>query len=109
MITKEIIELQKVIEAERVALVKGAVEEILKWSSYKIRLLRLLEEKDLSPEEIDLIKVLYEKNEKNKKLIEAGLNFAEEAYKLLTNFLLKKESYGKQKRDTDSLVLSKRA
>ncbi|MFN4131771.1 MAG: hypothetical protein ACK4GE_01685 [Caldimicrobium sp.] len=109
MVSYELIELQRVIEEERVALMKGAVEEILKWSSYKIRLIRLLEEKELSMEEKSLLKDLYEKNEKNKRLIEAGLNFVQEAYKLLTNFLIEKELYGKRTECNNPKVISKKA
>ncbi|MFN3505653.1 MAG: hypothetical protein ACK4Y7_05555 [Caldimicrobium sp.] len=106
---KELVELKKVIEAERVALMQGAVEEILKWSSYKIRLLRLLEEQELSSEELKLLRELYENNERNKKLIEAGLNFVEEAYKLLTNFLIEKELYNKMNTSSNPKILSKEA
>lgn len=109
MIKIELLELQRVIEAERMALMKGAVEEILKWSSHKIRLLRLLEDKKLTPDELELLQELFEKNEKNRKLIEAGLNFVQEAYQILTNFLVEKEFYGKVKESTKATVLSKNA
>lgn len=108
MLSRELVELQRVIEEERIALIKGAIEEILKWSSYKIRLLRLLEEREFSAEEINLLRELYDKNEKNRKLIEAGLNFVQEAYQLLTNFLVEKEVYGKKKESINPKVLSKR-
>ncbi|MFN3406245.1 MAG: hypothetical protein ACK4UR_03380 [Caldimicrobium sp.] len=106
---RELVELEKVIEAERDALMQGAVEEILKWSSYKIRLLRLLEEQELSPEELKLLRELYKKNEKNKKLIEAGLNFVDEAYKLLTNFLIERELYNKKSTANNPKILYKEA
>jgi flagellar biosynthesis/type III secretory pathway chaperone len=108
MYSKELMELNKVLEEERNALMQGAVEEILKWSSYKIRLLHLLKDKELSPKEIELLKEIYEKNEKNKRLIEAGLNFVNEAYKILYNFLTEKGTYGNQKVPSHTQLISRR-
>ncbi len=108
MYARELIELTKVLEKERTALMQGAVEEILKWSSHKIRLLQLLKDKELTPEEIELLKEIYEKNEKNKRLIEAGLNFVNEAYKILYNFLMEKGTYGHRTDSNNPKLLSKR-
>lgn len=108
MYAKELIELNKVLDQERVALMQGAVEEILKWSTHKIRLLQLLRDKELTPEEIELLKEIYEKNEKNRKLIEAGLNFVNEAYKILSNFLTEKETYGHKSEYNNPKLFSKR-
>ncbi|MEZ0343650.1 MAG: hypothetical protein ABWJ99_02420 [Caldimicrobium sp.] len=108
MYARELIELNKVLEEERTALMQGAVEEILKWSSHKIRLLQLLKDKELTPEEMELLKEIYEKNEKNRRLIEAGLNFVNEAYKILCSFLTEKGTYGNQKASNNSKLISKR-
>jgi len=108
MQARELMELNRVLEQERQALMNGAVEEILKWSSYKIRLLQLLKDKEISPEERELLREIYEKNEKNRRLIEAGLNFVQEAYQILNSFLMEKETYGKEKPSGSPRLLSKR-
>lgn len=108
MYARELIELNKVLEKERSALMQGAVEEIVKWSSQKIRLLQLLKDKELTPEEIELLREIHEKNEKNKRLIEAGLNFVNEAYQILCSFLSEKGTYGNKKTSDNPKLISKR-
>lgn len=108
MFSRELIELNRVLEEERGALIKGAVEEILKWSSHKIRLLQLLKDKKLTPEEVELLKKIHEKNEQNRKLIEAGLNFVEEAYRLINNFLIQTNTYSKEAVKSEVRLLSER-
>lgn len=109
MSARELMELKLVLEEERSALIRGAVEEILKWSAHKIRLLQLLQDKDLSSEEIELLKELQENNEKNRKLIVAGLSFVEEAYRLMNSFLIKNETYHRNKNLEKNLLLSRSA
>lgn len=109
MISREILELKRVIEEERSALINGAVEEILKWASHKIRLLHLLRDKELTPEERELLRELKVKNEKNRELIEAGLNFVEEAYRLINQYLLSSDSYQKGQRREEPRIFSGKA
>ncbi|MEO0279172.1 MAG: hypothetical protein ABIM21_07910 [candidate division WOR-3 bacterium] len=109
MISRELLELKKVLEEERSALINGAVEEILKWASHKIRLLHLLKDKDLTPEEIELLKELRLKNERNRELIEAGLNFIDEAYRLINQFLLSGEAYSPRANAKEPKLFSGRA
>ncbi len=94
---RELLELREVLEKEKEALMSGMVDEIIKYSSHKLRLIYLLKNKEITPEERELLRELYEKNEKNKKLIQAGLNFVDEAYKLLSTFIIQAESYGTKK------------
>lgn len=108
MVRKEILELKEILEKEKVALMKGAVEEILKWASYKARLASVIRERDLTPEERELLEEIKEKNERNKMMIEAGLKFVEEAYRVLTEMMSYPESYGKAVRNIPR-VLSKSA
>ncbi len=96
MVIQELQELEKVLQEEKQALMKGAVEEILKWASYKARLVDILKEKNFSEEDKKYLEKLIEMNERNKKIIEAGLSFIEEAYKFLNQFLSKNEPiYGR--------------
>lgn len=110
MISKELLELKKVLEAEKEALIKGAIEEILKWASYKSKLVFYLKDKDLSLEEKAFLKEIRELNERNQQIIQAGLNFIEEAYKFLTGLLQEKETYNKnniKKENFSPKVISK--
>ncbi|NPA38881.1 MAG: flagellar protein FlgN [Thermodesulfobacteria bacterium] len=110
MVRKELLELKEVLEEEKKALMHGAVEEILKWASYKARLANFLKDKNLTPEEKELLKEIAEINERNKMIIEAGLSFVEEAYKFLTQMLYNKDNYGDNKNvSTGPQVLSKTA
>lgn len=93
MISKELLELKEVLEAEKEALMKGAIEEILKWASYKSRLVFYLKDKELSLEEKNFLEEIKKLNERNKQIIQAGLSFIEEAYKFLTGLLQEKETY----------------
>ncbi|WP_038055973.1 hypothetical protein [Thermodesulfobacterium hydrogeniphilum] len=108
MVRRELLELREVLEAEKKALMKGAVEEILKWASYKARLANFLKDKNLTPEEEEILKEIAEINERNKLIIEAGLTFVEEAYKFLTQLLYNKENYGNNLENSPR-VLSKSA
>ncbi|MCS7279145.1 MAG: flagellar protein FlgN [Thermodesulfobacteriaceae bacterium] len=96
MISKELLELKEVLEAEREALIKGAIEEILKWASYKSRLILYLKDKEFSLEERNFLEEIKRLNERNQQIIQAGLNFIEEAYKFLTGLLYEKETYGRE-------------
>ncbi len=113
MISKELLELKEVLEAEKEALMKGAIEEILKWASYKSRLVFYLKDKELSLEEKNFLEEIKKLNERNKQIIQAGLNFIEEAYRFLTGLLQEKEVYktGKERKKEDKTsapkVLSK--
>lgn len=109
MQARELIELNRVLDEEKNALLRGGVDEILKWSTHKIRLLQLLKDKEFTPEEIELVREIYAKNEKNRKLIETGLNFVHEAYRLLTSLLMESQVYGQTKAQGDSKLISKRA
>lgn len=109
MRTRELIELNRILDEEKNALLRGGVDEILKWSTHKIRLLQLLKDREFTPEEIELVKEIYEKNEKNRKLIETGLNFVYEAYRLLTSLLMESQIYGQTKTQGDPKLISKRA
>jgi len=53
------------------------------------------------------LKEILENNERNKKIIEAGLNFVEEAYTFLTRVLYEKEVYGGNKLKITPQVISK--
>lgn len=108
MISKELLELKEVLEAEKEALIKGTIEEILKWASYKSRLIFYLKDKELSLEERDLLKEIKSLNERNQQIIQAGLNFIEEAYKFLTGLLYEKETYeGEENKRKDKASLPK--
>ena len=100
MPSQELLELKKVLEEEKEALMKGAVEEILKWASYKVRLVESLKEKfkekELSPEEKEFLQEIIKINDRNRKIVEAGLNFIEEAYKFLSAQLNSSNEYGKK-------------
>jgi len=109
MVRKELLELREVLEKEKDALINGAVEEILKWASYKARLANYLKDQELSPEEEQLLKEIAVINERNKKIIEAGLNFVEEAYKFLTQILYERDFYGKRVAKMASHLISKSA
>ncbi len=108
MVRRELLELKEVLEAEKKALMQGAVGEILKWASYKARLANFLKDKNLTPEEEKILKEIAEINERNKLIIEAGLNFVEEAYNFLTQLLYNKGNYGNNL-ENSSRVLSKSA
>lgn len=95
MVRREILELKEILEKEKVALMKGTVEEILKWASYKARLANVIKERELTPEERELLEEIRRINERNKMMIEAGLKFVEEAYRVLTEMVTYPESYRK--------------
>ncbi len=107
MVKRELLELREILEKEKAALINGVVEEILKWASYKARLVNYLKDKDFTPEEEEILKEILENNERNKKIIEAGLNFVEEAYTFLTRVLYEKEVYGGNKLKITPQVISK--
>ncbi len=110
MVRKELIELKEILEKEKDALINGAVEEILRWASYKARLANYLKDKELTSEEERILKEIVVINERNKRIIEAGLNFVEEAYKFLTQVLYdNKNFYGKRITKMDSHFISKSA
>ncbi|AEH23644.1 hypothetical protein TOPB45_1566 [Thermodesulfobacterium geofontis OPF15] len=109
MVKKELLELKEVLEKEKEALINGAVEEILRWASYKARLANYLKDKEFTPEEEAILKEIIYINERNKKIIEAGLNFVEEAYKFLTQILYEREIYGKKDIKMDPYLISKSA
>jgi len=109
MVRKELLELKEVLEAEKNALMHGAVEEILKWASYKARLANFLKDKNLTKEEKEFLKEIAEINERNKMIIEAGLSFVEEAYKFLTQMLYNKDKYTEKEFSVNPHVLSKTA
>lgn len=104
MVRREILELKEILEKEKVALMKGAVEEILKWASYKARLASVIKEKDLTPEEMELLEEIRRINERNKMMVEAGLKFVEEAYRVLTEMMTYPESYGKTVRSAPRVI-----
>ncbi len=107
MVKKELLELREVLEKEKDALLNGMVEEILRWASYKARLVNYLKDKDFTPEEKEILKEILENNERNKKIIEAGLNFVEEAYNFLTQVLYEKDYYRTNKLKIAPQVISK--
>ncbi|RKX59417.1 MAG: hypothetical protein DRP29_04640 [Thermodesulfobacteriota bacterium] len=109
MISQELLELKKVVENERIALINGAIEEILKWASYKARLAKYLKDKELTPQEKRILKEIIIQNEHNKKIIQAGINFIEEAYRFLTDLLEEKEIYGINKIKREPKIFSKTA
>jgi len=109
MVKKELLELKEVLEKEKEALINGAVEEILRWASYKARLANYLKDKEFTPEEEEILKEIIYINERNKKIIEAGLNFVEEAYRFLTQILYEREIYGKKVIKMDPYLISKSA
>uniref|UniRef100_A0A7V6CE39 Flagellar protein FlgN n=1 Tax=Thermodesulfobacterium geofontis TaxID=1295609 RepID=A0A7V6CE39_9BACT len=109
MVRKELLDLKEVLEKEKDALINGAVEEILRWASYKARLANYLKDKEFTPEEEEILKEIIYINERNKKIIEAGLNFVEEAYKFLTQILYERETYGKKVIKMDPYLISKSA
>lgn len=109
MVRKELLELKEILEKEKDALINGAVEEILRWASYKARLANYLKDKELTPEEEKFLKEIAAINERNKKIIEAGLNFVEEAYKFLTQILYERDFYGKRMAKMDPHLISKSA
>uniref|UniRef100_A0A7V4N3I5 Flagellar protein FlgN n=1 Tax=Thermodesulfobacterium geofontis TaxID=1295609 RepID=A0A7V4N3I5_9BACT len=109
MVRKELLELKEVLEKEKEALINGAVEEILRWASYKARLANYLKDKEFTPEEEEILKEIIYINERNKKIIEAGLNFVEEAYRFLTQILYEREIYGKKVIKMDPQLISKSA
>lgn len=109
MVRKELLELKEVLEKEKDALINGAVEEILRWASYKARLANYLRGQELTPEEEEILREIIHINERNKKIIEAGLNFVEEAYRFLTQILYEREFYGKRTVKMNPQVISKSA
>ena len=109
MASQELLELKKVLEQEKEALMKGAVEEILKWASYKARIVDTLKERELTQEDKELLKEIVAINERNKKIIEAGLSFIEEAYNFLNKYLSPSNGYGKNKAKSAPRLLSRSA
>ena len=95
MVSQELLELKKVLEEEKEALMKGAVEEILKWASYKARIEDTLKVRELTQEDKELLEEIVAINERNKKIIETGLSFIEEAYNFLNKYLSPANRYGK--------------
>ncbi len=96
MANKILLELKKALEEEREALLKGAIESVLKTASYKVRLLEKAREEGLSEEDRELLKEVLRLNERNKALIEAGLSFVEEAFGLLRQAMNPEVVYGKE-------------
>ena len=84
MATKALLELKKALEEEREALLKGAIEGVLRTASYKARLVEKVKEEGLSEEDRELLEEVLKLNERNKALIEAGLSFVEEAFRVLS-------------------------
>lgn len=109
MIRKELFELKEILEKEKDALINGAIEEILRWASYKARLVSYLRDQEFTPEEEELLREIIHINERNKKIAEAGLNFVEEAYRFLTQILYEREFYGKKVAKMNPQVISKSA
>jgi len=112
MPTKELLMLKKVLVEERKALLSCAVEEILKWANYKAKIVESLKGKELSEEDRELLQEILQENDRNKRIIEAGLSFVEEAYSFLQKFLVEGESYtysSSKSKETSPRVISKRA
>jgi len=65
--------------------------------------------KDFTPQEEKFLKEIVAINERNKKIIEAGLNFVEEAYKFLTQILHERDFYGKKVTKMEPHLISKSA
>ncbi|OAQ20473.1 hypothetical protein [Thermosulfurimonas dismutans] len=84
MAKKTLLELKKALEEEREALLKGAIESVLRTASYKARLVEKAKEEGLSEDDRELLEEVLKLNERNKALIEAGLSFIEEAFRVLS-------------------------
>ena len=84
MANKALLELRKALEEEREALLKGTIEGVLRTASYKARLVEKVKEEGLSEEDRELLEEVLKLNERNKALIEAGLSFVEEAFRVLS-------------------------
>ncbi len=93
MANKTLLELKKALEDERKALLRGAIEGVLKTASYKARLVEKIREEGLSREDRELLEEVLRLNERNKALIEAGLAFVEEAFDFLRNAMQPEPSY----------------
>jgi flagellar biosynthesis/type III secretory pathway chaperone len=112
MPTKELLALKEVLSEERKALLSCAVDEVLKWASYKARLVESLKGKDLSEEDKVLLLEILQENERNGRIIQAGLSFVEEAYRFLQKFFVEGETYPQglaKGKESSPKVLSKRA
>ncbi|MBX6422752.1 flagellar protein FlgN [Thermosulfurimonas sp. F29] len=95
MAKKTLMELKKALEEEREALLRGAIESVLRTASYKARLVEKAREEGLSEEDRELLKEILHLNERNKALIEAGLSFVEEAFAILRRAMTPEAGYGK--------------
>ncbi len=104
----ELVTLKQVISQERRALINGAVEEILRWATFKAKIVDCLREKELTEEDRLLLQEILKENEINKKIIEAGLSFVEEAYRFLQKFLMEDESYQGKETNLPPKIISKK-
>ncbi len=112
MAKKTLLELKKALEEEREALLKGAIEGVLRTASYKARLVEKIKEEGLSPEDRALLEEILRLNERNKALIEAGLSFVEEAFSVLNQAMQPDLVYGeagKPKAAAGAQLISKEA
>ncbi|HFC98630.1 MAG TPA: hypothetical protein ENJ40_09300 [Thermosulfurimonas dismutans] len=94
MSQKTLLELKKALEEEREALLKGAIESVLRTASYKARLVEKIKEEGISPEDRELLREILELNDRNKALVEAGLSFIEEAFEVLKRVITPEAAYG---------------
>lgn len=112
MAKKTLLELKKALEEEREALLKGAIESVLRTASYKARLVEKAKEEGLSEEDRELLEEVLKLNERNKALIEAGLSFVEEAFRVLSRCMRPEAMYspaGESVADAGPQVLSREA
>jgi len=112
MAKKTLLELKKALEEEREALLKGAIESVLRTASYKARLVEKAKEEGLSEDDRELLEEVFKLNERNKALIEAGLSFVEEAFRVLNRCMRPQAIYsptGKGEVSTGPQVLSREA
>ncbi|RUM88516.1 MAG: hypothetical protein DSZ24_03510 [Thermodesulfatator sp.] len=107
MAKKNLLELKKALEEEREALLKGAIESVLRTASYKARLVEKIREEGLSEEDRPLLEEILRLNERNKALIEAGLSFVEEAFHILSRAMQPEITYGGETRE--ARLISKEA
>ncbi len=112
MATKELLALREVLSAERKALLSCAIDEVLKWASYKAKIVESLKGKELSEEDKELLAEILRENERNRRIIQAGLSFVEEAYRFLQKFFVEGETYQPglaNGKESSPKVLNKRA
>ena len=108
MAKKTLMELKKALEEEREALLKGAIESVLKTASYKARLVEKVREEGLSEKDRPLLEEILSLNERNKALIEAGLSFVEEAFTILRKAMTPEAGYG-QASPAEARLISREA